>query len=332
MANLAMESFQIYNNTQIIPIFYNYSSAYVKVYFQSGGRDNLRYAEIDIESYKKVNLLNFVEPVGIYIGFRTWPHLNSRGYSGSSQHTSETLMSLGNSSGRFTIVFSKNIIRLNDEETLNYSDGSSKYIEIGMNENFFEIRIDEETKYKKENTFGNPNFIELKAYYNTEMTMMDLYINDDRGEINNGFLGNVMVNAYMITGNGSESHGFTTNYHTELYQAVNEYPATKSYYIKSKAIGDKALFTLKDIAEENTQTLSVKQVIAADKIAGTSGTLTLLANIGDSSYVSDPLSLTSDHNSSSIFYDYRIMEKAPGNQLWTRELFNQMQIGVEVVP
>ena len=239
---------------------------------------------------------------------------------------------IGNDIITNTIKFALGYFKINEQPNISLTD-QSYFVEIGMDEKSFEVRLNGETYFQSAETSGAPDFIKFindRSGYYCSFAISDFYLNDNAGNVNNFFLGDVKIDAFPITGNGSIASGFSANNSDSLFDAVKHFPASSSYgknWLNSTGPGDQATFALTDMAE-GFKPLAVK-VVAHSEINPGSATnkMIFLAKSGDQLANSDIAQLSPINNDDMIS---KIFNQSPSGRQWTNSDFDTLEIGMEI--
>ncbi len=323
MANIAMESFQTVENPTDLYLFRNFARA--SSTFYEGGRDGHKIAGIS-STGSGVSPLAVADSGGIYSGFRCYINEMEGRYTDSLEvcfvSGNESIAAIFNTAGN---------ISLPDGTTIDI--GENAFIEIGIDEDYFELRIDAHTYYRQENTLTYPITFGLYPEGNNSsryctLPMLDFYINDSSGAVNNSFLGDVKIDAYPINADGSLSDGFSSGSGGALWQAVKDFPVNISDWVEASAIGSQVSFELANTEVDKDEVpLSVKTVAWASKMAGTDSGIKLLMKEGDTIVKTDKQTLPVQ----GIKALDMIQNYSPSGSVWSVNSVNNLEIGVEVV-
>lgn len=325
MANLLMESFQTVKNPINITSFKPVLEKFSTYTFKDNGRDGNRF--LGFYSMKQVEafLISGNKAAGLYMGFRYYSGLvqTNNGFSN---------IVIGNDMITNTLGFGQKKLNVNEQPAIFLQD-RSYFIELGMDETSFEVRINGQTYFQSAETAGIPDFIKFVNptvnKYN-EFGITDFYLNDNTGNVNNSFLGDVKIDAFPITANGTIAHGFSAHNGDSLFEAVKHYPLSDNYgknWINSSGPGDQATFALADMAE-GFNPLAVKVVSHSEKQPGSStNEIIFLAKTGDQLAKSDVAQLSPTNNDDMVS---KIFNQSPAGRQWTKADFDTLEIGMEI--
>ncbi len=322
MANLVMESFQVVNHPADINYFNdNIFKQYSK--FTNGGRDGNKIAVIgrDFNQSKDVNFAPNNVATGLYMGFRFY---KKQLFGYSSDYYVSLWANFGNN--RLECRIKKNGFELPSGKILPINM-ESNFIEIGVDQTYFEFRIDNNTVYRMTHKFSNPTDIGMHWSSYVKIGILDLYVNDSTSSVNNSFFGDIKINAYPVNANGSLNTGFSSSTGGDLYLAVDDIPADISEWVEAVNIGDQVTFQLTDLPSDESP-LAVKVSAQASKMAATDSGIKLLSKIGDDIYKSDKRTLPVEGTQIT----YIIHNQSPAGIPWKSSDLNALEIGMEIVP
>ena len=153
----------------------------------------------------------------------------------------------------------------------------------------------------------------------------DMYICDDAGSVNNGFLGDCTVQTLVPSAAGS-STGLTASVGNN-YAAVDEKPVNDSDYVYSSTVTDKDLYAVENLADNTVTVHGVQVAIHAKKEDSGERGLKPLCKTGTTEGAGDEKMLGySDYHSSAW-----VFETDPDTAVaWLGSGVDGMEIGVEV--
>lgn len=321
MAILMMESFQTTSNPADTKTFNGkaYSS---RCSYKEGGRDGFSKARIAFSEGER-SLVENDTSGGLYMGFRFW---KSGCYHGGNLNYVPALR-IGNSNGYCRLTINRALNLMFADST--FEVDANCFVEIGMDENYQEIRINNKTMKRVEHELGAPTKCSTYARYASSssgcIAMQDFYLNNKAGSANNSFLGDVKINAYKVNSD-VENNGFTSSAGGALFEDVNEWPVNMEDYIEGVNIGSSYLLGVEDVDSTDTP-LCVRVASHAAKMAATDTGFKLLAKIGDTTVKSDKLTLAVEGGSVVDM----LMNNSPDGASWTAAKVNSLNIGAEIV-
>jgi len=322
-----MESFQTVKNPLNITSFRPFLEKIGFKSLHSGGRDGNKYLSFYSTEKKEAFLISQNSATGLYMGFRYY----SKKISGTGSNYYSNII-IGNDIITNTIKFSLGYFKVNEQSRISLTD-QSYFVEIGMDEKSFEVRLNGETYFQSAETSGAPDFIKFvndNSGYYCSFAISDFYLNDNTGNVNNFFLGDVKIDAVPITGNGSIANGFSANSGDSLFDAVKHFPTNNNYgsnWLNSTGPGDQATFTLTEMAE-GFKPLAVKVVSHSEMNPGSAtNKIIFLSKTGDQLSKSDVAQLSPINNDDMIS---KIFNQAPAGRLWTKADFDNLEIGMEI--
>lgn len=323
MANLVMESFQTVNFPYETKVFSRFTNSIMV----SGGRDGFNIAKIGaVYGQGTEALINNDSSGGLYWGMRLFP---GGVYGEAPTNTSPLSLYFQDEDGELIHVYlRKGLLRFphNDEWiTLNEN---SLFLELGMDDIYFEMRFDNQTVLRWEHKHKAPTKcgIYVRSGYNQILPIQDFYINNKNGGQNNSFLGDIKIDAYPVNADGSLSSGFASGSGKPLYEAVKDLPVDTQDWVEASAIGSQVTFNIEDMPEDEIP-LAVKIVSHASKMAGSDTGIKLLAKEGENLYKSGKITLPVQGTRPAS----AILDQAPGGGNWTPEAVNTLEIGMEIV-
>lgn len=224
--------------------------------------------------------------------------------------------------------------------TFALSTGQFYYIEfkcvIHNSTGTYEVRVDGSTKVSgtgadTQNTANaTANQISLGAINGSTVTtdFDDLYVCDGAGSVNNDFLGDRRVDAYLPSGNGNSSQltGSDGN-STDNYLLTDDNPANDDTdYVEHATVGNKDTYGMADMSHTPSSISGVQVLASAKKDdAGARSIATVTrSGITDFDGATQPLS-------TSYAYYADIREVDPNTSAaWTKTNFNASEHGVKV--
>ena len=153
----------------------------------------------------------------------------------------------------------------------------------------------------------------------------DMYICDDAGSVNNGFLGDCTVETLVPNGAGS-STGLTASAGSN-YAAVDEKPVNTSDYVYSSTVTNKDLYAVENLADNTVTVHGVQVAFHAKKEDSGERGLKPICKTGTTEGAGDEKMLGySDYHSSAW-----IFETDPDTAVaWLGSGVDGMEMGVEV--
>lgn len=316
MANLIIESFQ----TTTSPNEISFLSRMNRAKYYNHGRNETPIAYFEIASGLSPIVLDN-DSGGLFIGFRAYPeHLSQESYGRPGG------IKIYNATGEAFLRVITGGIRINGTDIPLARDA---FIEFGMDDTYYELRIDGVTHTRIIHEFGSPVscafYSESSAWYNY-YGFQDFYVNDKSGATNNNFWGDVKIDAYPVNGDGA-INGFTSSSGSDtLFGDIQAMPADQSTYIEGVNIGSSAYFDVTDL-EATESPLAVKVSGIASKMAATDSGIKLSVKSGDSETKSEKITLPVT-GVNSVGYS---MDSAPDGTPWTPAKANALQVGLEIV-
>lgn len=165
------------------------------------------------------------------------------------------------------------------------------------------------------------------ATVTTTLTWGDLYICDGTGGVNDTFLGDIRVDAFLPSGNGNSSQlaGSDGNSTDNYLLADESTPNGDTDYLSSATIGNKDTYAFSDISYTPTAIVGIQTVLSA-KIDSGARSLAACVRSGGTDYDGATVALTTSY----VFYP-EIRQVDPATALaWTKTNFNAIEMGSKV--
>lgn len=155
----------------------------------------------------------------------------------------------------------------------------------------------------------------------------DLYFLDDQGSTNNGFLGDVRVQALLPNGNGNTSNlvGSDSN-STDNYLLVDDATANgDTDYVESSSVGDKDTYAMGNLGSTSGTVCAVRPIVIARKSDAGLRSVCSIARLSGTEVDSSNATLSTDYQN---LWDIR--ETKPGGGAWTVSDVNGAEFGMKV--
>lgn len=154
----------------------------------------------------------------------------------------------------------------------------------------------------------------------------DLYVIDTSGGVNNDFLGDCRVDAYMPTSEGA-TQSWTPTPAGVHYTTVDEIPINSSDYVESATSSAVELFGYTDLVNIPLNIFGIQVNSAARKTDAGARYINGVARIGGTDYASANLAV-----SDTTTYLHNIWDRSPATSAaWTRTEINGTDFGVKLV-
>jgi hypothetical protein len=197
----------------------------------------------------------------------------------------------------------------------------------------FEARVNGEvwaaytgdTKYSS--TLATANSIRLNGFPSAiQVWYDDFYICDATGTVNNGYLGDVRVDAIYPSGVGASAQFTPTGSATNWENVDDASPDDDTSYNASETAGHIDSFTFADLTALNASILGVQANILARKDDAGTRLLRAVARVGSTNYEGADLTLTDS------YIDHRtIWNQNPATaSAWTESDINAAEFGYKV--
>lgn len=153
----------------------------------------------------------------------------------------------------------------------------------------------------------------------------DLYINDNQGSVNNNFLGDVRIDAYLPNADGTNS-AFTPSTGTSHFALVDETVPNTTDYNDGVNVGDKDTYNFTDMSHTPASIFATQLCLAAAKDDSGARSVKPVTRSGGTNYVGSAFAL-----STSQLYATEIREVDPATSAaWTKANLNAAEFGAEV--
>jgi len=212
------------------------------------------------------------------------------------------------------------------------------YVEIklvaGVSAGAVEIRVNGQVELSVTNVRTSANSFASIGYgavvagilADTSMRIDDLYVIDTAGGVNNDFLGDCRVDAYMPTSEGSVQQ-WTPVPAGVHYTTVDENPINESDYLETATSGNVELFGYTDLVNVPLAVFGVQLNTAIRKTDAGVRNFNGAAKIGGTTYLGSNIPI----NDTTI-YRPTIWDKSPATDAaWTRLEINDAEFGVKLV-
>lgn len=158
------------------------------------------------------------------------------------------------------------------------------------------------------------------------MRLDDLYVVDTSGGVNNDFLGDCRVDAYMPTSEGSLQQ-WTPVPAGVHYTTVDENPNNDSDYVETATSGNVELFGYTDLANVPLAIFGVQLNTAIRKTDAGARNFNGAAKVGGTTYFGPNIPIND-----SVIYRPTIWDKNPATSAaWTRTEIDNAEFGVKLV-
>jgi hypothetical protein len=155
----------------------------------------------------------------------------------------------------------------------------------------------------------------------------DFYACDDQGSVNNGFLGDIRVQAVYPSGNGATSNMVGSDSDsTNNYLLVNEASSDgDSTYVQSATLNDKDTYAMGDITPTSGTVYAVKPILTVRKDDAGARSVATICRLSSTEVLSSDRAL-----STSYQHLWDIRETKPGGGAWSVSDVNAVEVGVKV--
>lgn len=210
------------------------------------------------------------------------------------------------------------------------------YLEVKMvfheSTGAFEVRVNGNTVISQTNadtvvSGAGAYATSLRLGTSTAMTIYvdDFYVCDTSGTVNNDFLGDCRVDAYLPTSDGALS-AWTPEPAGVHYTTVDEATPNTTDYVSSATVGNKELFGVPDMINTPLSIFGVQLAAAAWKTDAGFREIKGLVRISGTDYPSSALAVTE-----TPAYKRKVWDQNPATSAaWTDAAVNAAEWGVEV--
>lgn len=318
MAILKMESFQTTESPADTGLFLN-NLKVEDCEYRDGGRDGHKIAHFFLDSEGASYFAKDNTSGGIYFGARFFASI-------TFCNASHFRFVFGNETGEEYISLRRNF-QYNGKD-FSPPEGDF-FLEVGMDDTYFEARVDSKTAVRIEHSLGSPTFFKAKwlgsSFTTIKLGMQDLYVTDKSTAVNNNFLGDVKIDAYAVNGDAS-NNGFTASGGGDLYTDVDEWPVSLTDYIEGVNIGSSYQLGVTDMPLTDTP-LAVRVVNNAAKMAATDSGIKMKCDVNGTIAETEKLTLpVTGYKTTDLYFN-----TAPDGTEWTAAKVNSMTIGAEIV-
>lgn len=217
--------------------------------------------------------------------------------------------------------------------------GQSNYLELGYDGTNCIVRVDGVEVYRETKALGTINGIWMGKGSDNEVEevlgwsatgrfyLQDIYINNGEGESCNSFLGDIHVDRFPVTLDGTQQTGFSGKSGGILVSEIDEYPSDKgASYVEGVQLGSRCTFKAEPQGTRDLKSLYLHGY--GTKMGASETGVKLIATKGDQPIAGEKLQFPIGEWADVHTH----MPTQPDGSEWDWEGFTESEFGLEIVP